>query len=163
VNQLTANTRTTSFALAAMVGATPTQRSTVANWVSGSLTAKLNEQDLDVAQSKISPNQLRNLAARIEDGTLSGKLAKEVFDAVWAGEGDIDAIIAKRGLKQISDVGTIEKAVDEVLAANAKQVADYKAGKEKAFNSLVGQVMKATKGKADPAQVNKILRRKLGG
>jgi aspartyl-tRNA(Asn)/glutamyl-tRNA(Gln) amidotransferase subunit B len=90
-------------------------------------------------------------------------MAKEVIDAVAAGEGSPDEIIQKRGLKQISDSGEIEKAVDEVLAANAKQVADYKAGKEKAFNSLVGQVMKATKGKANPAQVNEILRRKLGG
>jgi aspartyl-tRNA(Asn)/glutamyl-tRNA(Gln) amidotransferase subunit B len=88
-------------------------------------------------------------------------MAKEVFDAVWAGEGGVDAIIEKRGLKQISDSGEIERLVDEVLRANAKQVEDYRAGKEKAFNSLVGQVMKATRGKANPAQVNEILRRKL--
>jgi aspartyl-tRNA(Asn)/glutamyl-tRNA(Gln) amidotransferase subunit B len=90
-------------------------------------------------------------------------MAKEVIEAVAAGEGSPDEIIEKRGLKQISDAGAIEKTVDEVLAANAKQVADYKAGKEKAFNSLVGQVMKATNGKANPAQVNEILRRKLSG
>jgi aspartyl-tRNA(Asn)/glutamyl-tRNA(Gln) amidotransferase subunit B len=89
-------------------------------------------------------------------------MAKEVFDAMWAGEGEADAIIERRGLRQISDAGAIEKLVDEVLAANAKQVADYRAGKEKAFNSLVGQVMKATRGKANPAQVNEILRRRLG-
>jgi aspartyl-tRNA(Asn)/glutamyl-tRNA(Gln) amidotransferase subunit B len=111
----------------------------------------------------ISPRDFALIQVRWGDGTLSGRMAKEVIDAVAAGEGSPDEIIQKRGLKQISDSGEIEKAVDEVLAANAKQVADYKAGKEKAFNSLVGQVMKATKGKANPAQVNEILRRKLGG
>jgi aspartyl-tRNA(Asn)/glutamyl-tRNA(Gln) amidotransferase subunit B len=85
-----------------------------------------------------------------------------VFDAMWAGEGDADAIIERRALRQISDAGAIEKLVDEVLAANARQVADYRSGKEKAFNSLVGQVLKATRGKANPAQVNEILRRRLG-
>src|ERR1019366_10115061 len=96
------------------------------------------------------------------DNSISGKMAKEVFAAMWAGEGDADAIIEKRGLKQISDSGEIEKIVDEVLAANAPQVADYKSGKEKAFNSLVGQVMKASKGNANPAQVNALLKQKLG-
>jgi aspartyl-tRNA(Asn)/glutamyl-tRNA(Gln) amidotransferase subunit B len=98
---------------------------------------------------------------RIADGTISGKIAKEVDEAMWSGEGTPDEIIAKRGLKQISDSGAIEKIVDEVLAANAKQVEDYRSGKEKAFNSLVGQVMKRTQGKANPAQVNEILRRRL--
>src|SRR5207253_1420488 len=95
------------------------------------------------------------------DGTISGKIAKEVFDAMWRGEGSADAIIEAKGLKQISDRGAIEKLIDEVLAANAGQVEDFRAGKEKAFNSLVGQVMKATKGKANPGQVNEILRKKL--
>ena len=90
-------------------------------------------------------------------------MGKEILEAMWKGEGDADSIIEKRGLKQISDVGAIEKIVDEVLAANAKQVADYRAGKEKAFNSLVGQVMKRSQGKANPAQVNQILLRKLKG
>ena len=90
-------------------------------------------------------------------------MAKEVFDAMWAGEGTADEIIEKRGLRQLSDSGAIEKIVDEVLAKNAKQVEDYRAGKEKAFNSLVGQVMKATQGKANPTQVNEILKRKLAG
>jgi aspartyl-tRNA(Asn)/glutamyl-tRNA(Gln) amidotransferase subunit B len=98
---------------------------------------------------------------KIADGTLSGKMAKEVDDAMWAGEGSADEIIKKRGLKQISDSGAIEKLVDEAIAAGAKQVEDYRAGKEKALQSLVGQVMKASKGKANPAQVNEILRRKL--
>jgi aspartyl-tRNA(Asn)/glutamyl-tRNA(Gln) amidotransferase subunit B len=111
----------------------------------------------------ISPKNLALIQVRVGDGILSGRMAKEVIEAVAAGEGSPDEIIEKRGLKQISDAGAIEKTVDEVLAANAKQVADYKAGKEKAFNSLVGQVMKATNGKANPAQVNEILRRKLSG
>ena len=98
---------------------------------------------------------------RVRDGTLSGKMAKEVFDAMWAGEGEADAIIEKRGLKQISDSGELENICDQVIAANAQQVADYKSGKDKAFNSLVGQVMKLTKGKANPQQVNDILKRKL--
>jgi aspartyl-tRNA(Asn)/glutamyl-tRNA(Gln) amidotransferase subunit B len=135
----------------------------LANWITGPLSARLNDENLGIAQSKVSPDSLRKLEARVADGTLSGKMAKEVFDAMWAGEGSPDDIIGKKGLKQISDPGAIEKIVDEVLAANAKQVEDYRAGKEKAFNSLVGQVMKASKGKANPAQVNGILRRKLGG
>ena len=111
----------------------------------------------------MSGAQLGALLQRIEDGTISGKIAKEVFDAMWAGEhgGDADAIIAAKGLRQISDVGAIEKIVDDVLAANAAIVAEYKAGKEKAFNSLVGKAMAATKGKANPAQVNAILKQKL--
>jgi aspartyl-tRNA(Asn)/glutamyl-tRNA(Gln) amidotransferase subunit B len=125
------------------------------------LSAKLNEGNLDIQNSRISPEQLRSLAAKIEDGTLSGKMAKEVFDAVWAGEGDVDGVIEKRGLKQISDSGEIEKLVDAAIAAGAKQVEDYRAGKEKALQSLVGQVMKASKGKANPAQVNEILKKKL--
>jgi len=111
----------------------------------------------------VAAAELGRLVDRVADGTLSGKMAKEVFDAMWAGEGGADAIIEKRGLKQISDSGEIEKLVDEAIAVGAKQVADYRAGKEKALQSLVGQVMKASKGKANPAQVNEILRRKLGG
>ncbi len=136
-----------------------------ANWITGQLTAKLNDAALDVTQSKISSIQLRRLVDRITDGSVSGNTAKTVFDAIWAGEatGDdaAEIIIKNKGLEQISDAGAIEKIVDEVLAANAQQVADYKAGKEKAFNSLVGQAMKATKGKANPQQVNELLKRKL--
>ena len=133
-----------------------------ANWISGNLSAQLNEEDLDISQSRISAFQVRGLAERIADGTISGKMAKEVFDSMWAGEGNADEIIERKGLKQISDAGAIGKIVDAVIAANAHQVADYKAGKEKAFNSLVGQVMKASQGKANPAQVNEILKKKLG-
>ena len=133
-----------------------------ANWISGNLSAQLNEEDLDISQSRISAFQVRGLAERIADGTISGKMAKEVFDSMWAGEGNADEIIERKGLKQISDAGAIGKIVDAVIAANAQQVADYRGGKEKAFNSLVGQVMKASQGKANPAQVNEILRKKLG-
>jgi aspartyl-tRNA(Asn)/glutamyl-tRNA(Gln) amidotransferase subunit B len=133
----------------------------VANWVMGSVAAKLNEAGQDIAQSPVSPTQLAGLLKRIADNTISGKMAKEVFEAMWAGEGEADAIIENRGLKQVSDSGAIEMIVDEVLAANAAMVAEYKAGKDKAFNGLVGQCMKASKGKANPAQVNDILKRKL--
>ena len=134
----------------------------LANWMLGPLSAKLNEEKLDIKDSKVKPDQLRALSRRVADGTVSNSSAMgEVFPAMWNGEGSPDEIIAKRGLKQISDSGAIEKIVDEVLSKNAKQVEDYRAGKEKAFNSLVGQVMKATQGKANPAQVNEILKRKL--
>jgi len=134
----------------------------VANWVSVDLAAKLNADDLAIELSPVAPERLAKLLVRILDQTLSNKMAKEVFDAMWAGEGEPDAIIDRRGLRQISDAAAIEKLVDEVLAANARQVEDYRAGKQKAFNSLVGQVMKVTGGRANPAQVNEILRRKLG-
>jgi len=158
---LTASIETSSFAMSALADAPKPRRPDIANWIAGPLSAKLNESNLDIAASRVSPEQLRRLAQKVEDGTLSGKMARDVLDAVWAGEGDVDQVIAKRGLQQISDAGALEKAVDDVLANNPKQVEDYRAGKEKAFNSLVGQVMKATQGKANPAQVNEILKRRL--
>jgi aspartyl-tRNA(Asn)/glutamyl-tRNA(Gln) amidotransferase subunit B len=161
-SQLTSTRATSTFALATFAGAPRTAWPGLANWINGPLAAKLNEESIDIDKSRVSAEQLRILAIRMEQGALSGKMAKEVFDAVWSGEGDVDSVIEKRGLKQLSDSGEIEKLVDEVLAANAKQVQDYRAGKEKAFNSLVGQVMKATRGKANPAQVNELLKRKLG-
>jgi aspartyl-tRNA(Asn)/glutamyl-tRNA(Gln) amidotransferase subunit B len=133
------------------------------NWVSGAVAALLNERNLDFAHSPVAADDVGRLLARIEDGTISGKAAKDVLLAMADGEGTPDAIIEKRGLRQISDAGALEAAVDKVLAANAKQVEDYRAGREKAFNSLVGQVMKATQGKANPAQVGAILKKKLGG
>jgi aspartyl-tRNA(Asn)/glutamyl-tRNA(Gln) amidotransferase subunit B len=145
---LTSSIETSSFALAALAGP---------------LSAKLNESSVDISASRVRPEDLRRLAQKVEDGTLSGKMAKEVLDAVWTGEGGVDEVIEKRGLKQLSDTGAIEKVVDEVLAKNARQVEDYRAGKEKAFHSLVGQVMKATHGKANPGHVNQILKAKLGG
>jgi aspartyl-tRNA(Asn)/glutamyl-tRNA(Gln) amidotransferase subunit B len=133
-----------------------------ANWALGDFSAALNRQDADLQKVPVSGQQLAALLRRVQDGTISGRIAKEVFEAMWAGEGDADTIIEKKGLKQISDTGAIEKIVDEVLAANAPAIAEYRSGKEKAFNALVGKVMAATKGKANPTQVNEILKRKLG-
>jgi aspartyl-tRNA(Asn)/glutamyl-tRNA(Gln) amidotransferase subunit B len=134
-----------------------------ANWQTGELAAALNEHGLEISSSPITAQILAHILKRLSDGTLSGKTAKRVFEAAWAigATASVDEIIAKEGLQQISDAGALEKLVDEVLAANPRQVEDYRAGKEKAFNSLVGQAMKATKGKANPAQVNEILRRRL--
>jgi aspartyl-tRNA(Asn)/glutamyl-tRNA(Gln) amidotransferase subunit B len=160
-NLLTASIETSRFAMQALEGAPQARRPDIANWITGPLSAKLNESNLDIAASRVTPGEFRRLAEKVEDGTLSGKMVKEVLDAVWDGEGPVDEIIAKRGLQQISDSGAIGKIVDVVLANNPKQVEDYRAGKEKAFNSLVGQVMKATQGKANPAQVNAILKAKL--
>jgi aspartyl-tRNA(Asn)/glutamyl-tRNA(Gln) amidotransferase subunit B len=134
-----------------------------ANWINGELSAHLNRAGLSIADSPIQARQLGDLIARIADGTLSSKTAKEVFGYLWAGEGEVDAIIEKHGLKQVSDVGAIEKLVDAAIANNAKSVAEFKAGKEKALQAIVGQVMKASQGKANPAQVNEILRKKLAG
>jgi aspartyl-tRNA(Asn)/glutamyl-tRNA(Gln) amidotransferase subunit B len=134
----------------------------VSNWVMGELLGRLNEADLAADAAPVNPAMLGGLLKRIADGTLSGKMAKEVFAALWSDGGDADAIIAAKGLSQISDSGAVEKIVDEVLAANPKSVEEFRAGKEKAFNALVGQAMKASKGRANPAQVNEILRRKLG-
>ena len=161
-NQLVASRETANFSSATFVGAVRAAIPDLANWISGPLSARLNEESLEITASKVSPEQLRGLAARVADGTISGKIAKEVFEAIWAGEGSADEIIDSKGLKQISDSGAIGKIVDQVLAANARQVADYQAGKEKAFHSLVGQVMKASQGKANPGQVNEILKKKLG-
>lgn len=135
-----------------------------ANWVLGELSAALNRDEIDIDQSPIKPGQLAGLLARIIDGTISNKMARDVFAAMWAGEnnGDPDAIIEARGLKQISDSGAIGTMIDEVLAANPAIVDEFRAGKQKAFNSLVGQVMKAAKGKANPQQVNDLLKEKLG-
>jgi aspartyl-tRNA(Asn)/glutamyl-tRNA(Gln) amidotransferase subunit B len=143
----------------------PTQAKLCANWIMGEISAQLNKEGIDIAACPINPAQLAALLKRIGDGTISGKAAKTVFESLWNGELDknADAIIEAKGLKQISDDSAIEKIVDQVLAANAQQVADYRAGKEKAFNSLVGQIMKATQGKANPAQVNAMLKRKLDG
>jgi aspartyl-tRNA(Asn)/glutamyl-tRNA(Gln) amidotransferase subunit B len=159
----TASREAADFYEAAAKGGSSEIAKLVANIVSTNLSAKLHQEDLDISRSRVTPQHVRGLAERRADGTISSKIEKEVFEAIWNGEGDADAIIEKRGLKQVSDAGAIEKIVDDVLAANARQVADYKAGKDKAFNSLVGQVMKASSGRANPARVNEILKRKLGG
>ena len=164
---LTASRDLAAYFEAAAAGADARTAKLVANWITGTLSAKLNEEAVDIAASRIAPRQLRGLVDRIADGTISGKIAKDVFDELWAGEasGDdaADAIIAAKGLKQISDSGALEKMVDDVIAANPQQVADYRGGKEKAFNSLVGQVMKASRGKANPQQVSDILKARLSG
>jgi aspartyl-tRNA(Asn)/glutamyl-tRNA(Gln) amidotransferase subunit B len=144
------------------VAATIADKKVAANWVMGEFSAALNESDVPVAAAPVSPTQLAGLIQRVLDGTINNKTAKEVFAALWTGEGgSADAIIEARGLKQISDAGAIERIVDEVLAVNARSVEEFRAGKEKAFNALVGQAMKATQGKANPQQVNEILRRRL--
>ncbi|MEW8645349.1 MAG: Asp-tRNA(Asn)/Glu-tRNA(Gln) amidotransferase subunit GatB [Candidatus Thiodiazotropha endolucinida] len=134
---------------------------TAANWVTVELAGALNKAGLDLAQSPVSPKQLGGLLQRIADNTISGKIAKQVFEAIWNGEGDADAVIEAKGLKQITDSGQIEKIIDEVIAANPKQVEQFKAGKDKLLGFFVGQVMKQTQGKANPGQVNKILMAKL--
>ena len=136
-----------------------------ANWLMGDVASQLNREGISIDAAPVKPLQLARLLARIADGTVSNNTAKkDVFPAMWAGEsnGDADAIIAAKGLKQMSDTGELEKIIDDVLAANAKSVEEFRAGKEKAFNALVGQAMKATKGKANPAQVNELLKKKLG-
>jgi len=162
--QLTGDRAASTFALESLVGTVPAQAPIISGLILGTLRAKLNEEHLDFNQSKVTSDQLRKLSERVVDGTVSITAASSVvLPAMWAGEGDVDSIIAKRGLKQISDSGELERFCDEVIAANAQQVADYKGGKDKAFNSLVGQVMKLTKGKANPQQVTAILKRRLGG
>ena len=133
-----------------------------ANWIMGEFSARLNKAEIDVADAPLSPAQLAGLVGRIADNTISNNIGKKVFDALWSGDGDsADAIIEAQGLKQVTDSGAIEALVDEVLAANQKSVDEFRAGKEKALNALVGQVMKASRGKANPTQVNELLRRKL--
>jgi aspartyl-tRNA(Asn)/glutamyl-tRNA(Gln) amidotransferase subunit B len=132
-----------------------------ANWVMGALSAKLNTEDKTVAQSPVSAVVLAALLKRVADNTISNNAAKQVFEALWLGETDVDAVIAAKGLKQESDSGAIEAIIDEVLKANPAMVEEFKAGKEKAFNALVGQAMKASKGKANPTQVNEVLKKKL--
>jgi aspartyl-tRNA(Asn)/glutamyl-tRNA(Gln) amidotransferase subunit B len=161
-HSLTANHATSTFALSAFAGQTKDASQNLANWIAGPLSARLNRDKVDIAQSKISPDRLKQLYEFVSSGEISNTTAVgTVLAAMWdTGEAPAK-IIEERGLRQISDVVALEKVVEQVLAANAKQVEDYRAGKEKAFNSLVGQVMKATQGKANPAQVNEILRRKL--
>ena len=160
---LTASRETADYFEATVAAAGAGSAKLCANWVMGELAARLNREEKDIAAAPVGAAQLAGLVVRVIDGTLSSKMAKEVFDALWSGEGaSADAVIAAGGLKQISDSGALEKIIDEVLAANPKSVEEFRAGKEKAFNALVGQAMKATKGKANPQQVNDLLRKKLG-
>jgi aspartyl-tRNA(Asn)/glutamyl-tRNA(Gln) amidotransferase subunit B len=145
----------------ALVAKLPAEGKLCANWLMGDVAARLNREQIEIGACPVGAEALAGLLQRIVDGTLSGKLAKEVFDAMWAGEGSADQIIEARGLRQISDVGALEGIIDQVIATNPRSVEEYRAGKEKAFNALVGQAMKATRGKANPAQVNELLRKRL--
>ena len=142
------------------------QAKPAANWMMGDVASTLNREGIEISDSPVNAEQLSLLLKGIADGTISNKIAKEVFAAMWEAKSSsaalADEIIESKGLKQISDTGALEKIVDEVLAANAKSVEEYRSGKEKAFNALIGQAMKASKGKANPAQLTELLKQKLG-
>jgi len=164
---LTASLDISSYYEAAVASAGAASAKPCANWVMVDLAARVNREGIELSAAPVSAAQLGRLVARISDNTISNNIAKKVFDAMWAGEGGsgddaADRIIEAQGLKQITDTGAIEALIDEVLANNSAMVAEFRAGKEKAFNALVGQAMKATKGKANPQQVNQLLRSKLG-
>jgi len=141
----------------------PADAKLAANWVMGELAAALNKENLDVGSGKLPADRLAGLLARISDRTISGKIAKEVFELMWSTGSSADSVIESKGLRQITDPGAIERAIDEVMARNPAQLTDYRAGKDKLFGFFVGQVMKATGGKANPAQLNELLRKKLSG
>ncbi len=134
-----------------------------ANWVMGELSGALNRDGLEIGSSRVDAARLAGLLGRIADETISGKIAKDVFEAMWSEARDADAVIDERGLRQITDTGAIEKVIDDVMTRNPKQLADFRSGKDKLFGFFVGQVMKETQGKANPAQVNELLKRKLPG
>jgi aspartyl-tRNA(Asn)/glutamyl-tRNA(Gln) amidotransferase subunit B len=134
-----------------------------ANWLIGEVSAQLNRDGLDMTACPITPAQLGGMLVRIADNTTSNSGAKDVFRVLWAEGGDADAIIEAKGLKQVSDSGAIEALVDEIITANAEKVAEYRSGKDKLFGFFVGLAMKASKGKANPAQLNEILKAKLAG
>ena len=141
----------------------PGEPKLAANWVMGELAAALNKDGLEIGSGKLPEERLAGLLQRIVDKTISGKIAKEVFEAMWASGATADAIIEEKGLKQITDSSAIERAIEEVMAKNPGQLADYRSGKDKLFGFFVGQVMKATGGKANPAQLNELLKKKLQG
>jgi aspartyl-tRNA(Asn)/glutamyl-tRNA(Gln) amidotransferase subunit B len=151
------------FETAAKRASENTAAKLTANWIIGDLLGALNKADIEITASPISAAQLAALVQRITDNTISGKIAKTVFEALWQGEGDVDHIIAEKGLKQITDDSAIEKSIDAILAANTQQLTEYRAGKEALFGFFVGQVMKATQGKANPKLVNELLQKKLKG
>jgi len=133
-----------------------------ANWVMGDLLGILNKNNLEIVNSPIGSALMAGMLRRITDNTISGKIAKQVFEAMWNGEGDADHVIEKQGLVQVTDTAAIEKVIDEVIANNPKQLADYRSGKDKLFGFFVGQVMKVSQGKANPNLVNELLKQKLG-
>jgi aspartyl-tRNA(Asn)/glutamyl-tRNA(Gln) amidotransferase subunit B len=146
-----------------VVGAAPADPKLAANWVMGDLAAALNKENLEVSAGKLPAARLAELLKRIADGTISGKIAKEVFEVMWSEGAEADAVIESKGLRQITDSAAIVRAIEEVMAKNPAQLAEYRAGKDKLFGFFVGQVMKATSGKANPAQLNELLRNKLRG
>jgi aspartyl-tRNA(Asn)/glutamyl-tRNA(Gln) amidotransferase subunit B len=159
-----ATTLTQSQAMAAYFEAAAKacgQPKLVSNWVMGEISRRLNQDEKAFEQCPVSAKQLGGLISRIQDSTISNNAAKQVMDALWSDGGEVDAVIEAKGLKQMNDSGALEKIIDEVLAANPDNVAQFKAGKDKAFNALVGQAMKASKGKANPSQVNEMLKAKL--
>jgi len=162
---LTQSKAMASYFEAVVAKAGKEQAKPAANWLMGDVSSTLNRAGVDIADAPVQAEQLALLLQRIADGTISNKIAKEVFAAMWEAPSDqptlADDIIDAKGLKQISDSGALEKIVDEVLAANAKSVEEYRSGKEKAFNAIIGQAMKATKGKANPAQLTELLKQKL--
>ncbi len=161
-----ATTLTQSKAMAAYFEAAAQasgQAKLASNWIMGEMSRRLNAGEMSAAQAPIATAQMAAMLSRIADGTISNNAARQVFDELWTGQGsDVDAIIEAKGLKQMNDSGALEKIVDEVIAANPDNVAQFKAGKDKAFNALVGQVMKASKGKANPQQATDLLRARLG-
>jgi len=162
---LTASKAVASYFEAVLAKTGSAHAKLIANWIMGEVASQLNREGLEMGDSPVSAAQLAVLLSRIADGTVSNKTAKEVFQAIWderaSDEAAADRIIDAKGLRQISDTGALEAIIDEVLAANAKSVEEYRAGKEKAFNALIGQAMKATRGKANPQQVNDLLKKKL--
>jgi aspartyl-tRNA(Asn)/glutamyl-tRNA(Gln) amidotransferase subunit B len=161
-----ATTLTQSKAMAAYFEAAAKasgQPKLASNWIMGEVSRRINAEGVAIEDVRVAPAGLARLVERIADGTISNNAARQVFEALWSGEAsDVDAVIEAKGLKQMNDTGALEKIIDDVIAANPDNVAQFKAGKDKAFNALVGQAMKASKGKANPAQVNDLLRRKLG-
>ncbi|WP_243019014.1 Asp-tRNA(Asn)/Glu-tRNA(Gln) amidotransferase subunit GatB [Simplicispira sedimenti] len=162
-----ATTLTQSKAMAAYFEAAARasgQAKLASNWIMGEVSRRLNSEEIGIEDAKVDSAKLATLIQRISDGTISNNAARQVFDALWGGEAsEVDAVIEAKGLKQMNDSGALEKIIDEVIAANPDNVAQFKAGKDKAFNALVGQAMKASKGKANPAQVNELLRKRLEG
>ena len=160
-----ATTLTQSKAMAAYFEEAATacsQPKLASNWIMGEVSRRLNASESSIEQAPVSAQSLAALIVRIADGTISNNAGKQVFEALWSGQAqDVDAVIVAKGLKQMNDTGALEQIIDTVIAANADNVAQFKAGKDKAFNALVGQVMKASQGKANPAQVNELLKKKL--
>jgi aspartyl-tRNA(Asn)/glutamyl-tRNA(Gln) amidotransferase subunit B len=162
-----ATTLTQSKAMAAYFEATASacgQAKLASNWIMGEVSRRLNTGDGGIEAAPVQASQLATLIQRISDNTVSNNAAREVFDVLWSGSmSDVDAVIEAKGLRQMSDAGALETIIDAVLATNARSVEEFRAGKDKAFNALVGQIMKASKGKANPQQVNDLLRGKLSG